>query len=95
MASWRLSVTGGSSIDLDETFDLQHHRRQTNFIEQVIDGVDGGNCERQSVSGEIWLAYQLVRNLRTQLKRMAVSPHARHPLYWGLVSVSNQQRGFR
>lgn len=41
MANWRLSVTGGDSIDLDETFNLSQHRRRTSFQEQILEGQDG------------------------------------------------------
>ena len=40
-AHWRLSITGGSSIDLPDSFTLQSYERTTDFVENKLDGQDG------------------------------------------------------
>ena len=49
-AHWRLQVTGGDSLDLPETFSLQHHERETEFEEQKIPGQDGVLIDAESRS---------------------------------------------
>ena len=47
-AHWRISVTGGSSKDLPDSFTLQSYNRSTEFIENVLDGQDGVIIDSES-----------------------------------------------
>ena len=48
MAHWRLSVTGGASLDLPDSFSLQSYNRQTEFTEHILDGQDGVIIDAES-----------------------------------------------
>ena len=45
---WQLSRTGGTT-DLPSSFNLQEYNRETTFIENVLDGVDGVVVDSESV----------------------------------------------
>lgn len=48
MPHWRLSVTGGATLDLPDSFSLQSYNRQTEFTETVLQGQDGVIIDAES-----------------------------------------------
>lgn len=46
--TWQLSRTG-ATIDLPDSFNLQEYNRETTFVQNTIDGVDGVVIDSESV----------------------------------------------